>query len=262
VAKQAIEGTRLNAFGVDPSSLILVGLDTDEGPEHPLYDERVFLNPDEALVKNVMVYGVIEPVLVHKDPDGRVLVVAGRQRVRAAREANRRLAREGKAELLIPVMTRRGEQNSLMGIMVSENEHRFGDQPLVKARKASRFLGMGHSEAEAAVAFGVSIQTLHAWLRLLELDPALVKAVERGEVSASQALESAGAGSEAQRLLAEEAKDKGPAKKGRPKAQNGRPTKVKIEKMCDSLKAVKRLSREAKALRWVLGQITDDELTG
>ena len=32
--------------------------------------------------------------------------------------------------------------------------------------------------------------------------------------------------------------------------------------MYESIASVKRLSREAKALQWVLGTISDDELTG
>lgn len=261
MAKQAIEGGRLNAFAVDPVDLVIIGLDTADGPEHPLYDERATMKLDESLVKNIMGYGIIETVVVVKDADGRVLVVAGRQRVRAAREANIRLKAEGKAIVLVPVMTRRGELNALMGVMVSENEHRMEDRPIAKARKACRFVGMGHSEAEAAIAFGVTIQTLHAWMRLLELDPALVKAVERGEVSASQALEQSGAGAEAQRMLAEEVKERTAPKKGRPRG-SARPGKAKIQKMLESIEPVKRLSREAKTLRWVLGTITDDELTG
>ena len=73
MSKQALEGQRLNAFGMDPDKLTIIGLDTDDGPEHPLYDERVRLPLDESFVKNVKVYGVIEDVIVCKDADGRVL---------------------------------------------------------------------------------------------------------------------------------------------------------------------------------------------
>jgi hypothetical protein len=39
--KQALDGTRINAFGMEPKDLVIVGFDTDDGPEHPLWDERV-----------------------------------------------------------------------------------------------------------------------------------------------------------------------------------------------------------------------------
>ena len=263
MAKQALEGSRLNAFGMDPADLIIVGLDTEDGPEHPLYDERIKLKLDESLVRNIMCYGVIEPVTVTKSPDGKPLVVAGRQRVRCAREANSRLAVEGKEEIIVPVMVRRGEQSSMFGVMLSENENRQDDMPLVKARKAAKFMSMGRTEAEACIAFGVSKQSMSAWLKLLELEPALVKAVERNEISASQALEQAGAGAEVQKALAEKVKGKAPSNGKKPKAaKSKRPGKAKVSKMYESIKDVRRFEREAKALSWVLGTISDDQLTG
>ena len=263
MAKQALEGSRLNAFGMDPNELVIVGLDTEDGVEHPLYDERVKLKLDEALVRNIMFHGVIEPVTVTKDGDGRPLVVVGRQRVRCAREANKRLEAEGKASIVVPVMVRRGEQTSMFGVMVSENECRQGDLPLTTARKAAKFMQMGRTETEACVAFGVSKQTMGAWIRLLELEPALLKAVERNEISASQALEQAGGGVEVQRALAEKVKGKAPSNGKKPKAAKGnRPGKAKVLQMYESINTVKRLEREAKALAWVLGKIDDDEFTG
>lgn len=264
MAKQALEGTRLNAFGMDPDDLTIIGLDTNDGAEHPLYDERVKLKLDEGLVQNVMMHGVIEAVTVTKDPDGHVLVVVGRQRVRAAREANRRLKAAGRPNILVPTMTpRKGEMATFFGIMLSENENRQGDAPLVKARKAAKYMSFGHTEAEACVVFGVSRITMTAWLKLLELEPSLVKAVERQEISASQALEKAGAGSEAQKALAEEVRVKAKASPGkkRPKAK-ARPGKVKIQKMYESIAEVGRLKHEARALSWVLGTLSDEELTG
>jgi hypothetical protein len=36
--KQALDGTRLNAFGMDPHKLVLIGVDTEDGPGHPLWE--------------------------------------------------------------------------------------------------------------------------------------------------------------------------------------------------------------------------------
>jgi ParB family chromosome partitioning protein len=96
---QAIAGRRLNAFAVDPDNLIIIGLDTDDGPEHPLYDERVKLPLDESTVLNIMAIGVKEPVLVRKT-DGNPEVVDGRRRTMHAREANRRLRELGEKTLI------------------------------------------------------------------------------------------------------------------------------------------------------------------
>ncbi|MDP1177692.1 ParB/Srx family N-terminal domain-containing protein, partial [Klebsiella pneumoniae] len=59
---------------------------------HPLYDERIHLPIREAMVLNIRDQGVLEPIIVVKDPEtGLTCVVDGRQRVRQTLEANKRL---------------------------------------------------------------------------------------------------------------------------------------------------------------------------
>jgi ParB family chromosome partitioning protein len=36
---------------------------------HPLYDERIHLPIDEGMVLNIMELGVLEPIIVWKDPE-------------------------------------------------------------------------------------------------------------------------------------------------------------------------------------------------
>lgn len=267
MGKQALEGQRLNAFGMDPDKLVIIGLDTQDGPEHPLYDERIKLKLDEGLVRNIMVYGVIETVTVTKDADGLPLVVVGRQRVRCAREANKRLTAEGKKPILVPCMTKRGEQNTMFGVMISENENRQEDSIITKARKASRMISVCRTtETEAAAAFGVSRPTLSSWLKLLDLDPALVKAIDRGEISANLALEKAGAGADVQKALAAEVRGKKANGKGRPSgAKAARPGKVQVAKMFEKLLKLKRHEHSVPAAtcaalcKWLMGEITEDE---
>ena len=186
MSKQALDGTRLNAFAVDPKDLVIVGLDTDDGPEHPLYDDRVKLPLDESMVLSIMVRGVLETVLVRKDGDA-VQVIAGRQRVRCAREANARLKKEGGAQIRVPVMVRKGAEADHMGVAITENEIRRDDTPSIRALKLQRYLALGRSEAEAAVAFGVSLQTIKNWGRMSDLDPKVLKAVDSGKIPASAA---------------------------------------------------------------------------
>lgn len=187
MAKQAIEGTRLNAFGLDPDEVVIVGLDDGEGPDHPLYDERVALPLDEALVRNIMVFGVIEPIVVRKNGTF-VEVVDGRQRVRAAREANARLREQGSEPLAVPAVVKRGDSGQIMGIMLS-TFLRQDDTPIAKAQKVARYLDTGKSEAEAALVYGVSAQTIRNWMALLELAPAVQAAVTAGQIGAVAALE-------------------------------------------------------------------------
>jgi ParB family chromosome partitioning protein len=182
--RQALEGTRLNAFGMDPDDLVVIGYDTKDGPEHPLYDERVRMSLEESMVLNIMVHGVLEPVLVRKNGDT-AEVIAGRRRVLHAREANKRLKKEGSEEVRVPVMVKKGQDSVLMGVAISENEIRRDDNPSTKAEKLLRYLATGRSEREASIAFGVSIQTIKNWGRMHDLDNKVIKAIDAGDIPAS-----------------------------------------------------------------------------
>lgn len=178
MSKQALDGTRLNAFGMDPNDLVVIGYDTDDGPEHPRYDERAQLPLDEPTILSMMVEGVLEVVLVCKNGDV-VEVVDGRQRVKNAREANKRRKKEGQPPILVPCMVRKGDDASLMGVGIIANELRQDDPLSVKAAKLQRYLALRPGcEKEAAIRFGVSTQTIKNWSRLPDLDPKVVKAIE------------------------------------------------------------------------------------
>jgi ParB family chromosome partitioning protein len=166
----------------DPKSLLVV-----DDVKHPLYDERVNLPLDEHLVKSIMVKGVVEPVIVRlngKDKKGVpiVEVIDGRQRVRAAREANNRLEKEGKEPVRVPGVNRRGEDADLFGVMVSANEIRQSDGPLTRAKKIQKYISMGRTEDEAAITFGCSSATIKNLLGLLDLHPQVQAKISSGEI--------------------------------------------------------------------------------
>lgn len=114
----ALNAQRSDAFALEPEKFTLI-----TAPEHPLYDPRVHDEPDESLVRNVMTYGVIEPVIIRRNGE-KVEVVAGRGRVKAALEANRRLTAEGKQPIRVPAILKRGQDADMFGVLISENECR------------------------------------------------------------------------------------------------------------------------------------------
>ncbi|MBN0857258.1 hypothetical protein JTL95_42705, partial [Pseudomonas aeruginosa] len=76
---------KTNVLTFEPESLHLV---TDK--THPLYDERVHLPIDDGIVLNIKELGVLEPIIVWKDPEtGLTCVVVGRQRVKHTLEVNK-----------------------------------------------------------------------------------------------------------------------------------------------------------------------------
>lgn len=171
-----------NLLSFSPEKLKIV---TD--PAHPLYDERHALPVDDATVRNMMAFGVLEPIIVTLDTEtGAVLVVDGRQRVKNATEANRRLHAEGRPTILVPATTRKGDNAAtLFGVMVATNELRQADPPLVRAAKMQRLKNLGQDDAAVALAFGCTTKTVEATLCLLDCSKAVQKAVEGGLIGIS-----------------------------------------------------------------------------
>jgi ParB/RepB/Spo0J family partition protein len=175
---------------INPDNLIIMGLD-EEAEESVLNDERATWDVDEALVKNIMVYGIQHPVLVRHEA-GKIFVVDGRQRVKAARAASKRQSDAGEYGIKVPCIKVQADDSTVSGIMVSTNENRKDDTVLGRARKAQRLLALVGDEEMVAIAFGRSTKTIQNWQKLLTADPKIHEAIEAGKISASVGIELAG----------------------------------------------------------------------
>jgi ParB family chromosome partitioning protein len=105
--------------------------------------------------------------------------------VKAAREANKRLKKQGVETFRVPAMVQRVNPYRGMGMIISENEHRQDDTPIGRAKKMQRYLELGRDEAEVAVLFGVSVASVKNMLSLLDAPAAVRNAVESGKISTS-----------------------------------------------------------------------------
>jgi ParB family chromosome partitioning protein len=256
VGNVAFSGKRGDIFYLKPDELHLV---TDKAS--PLYDPRVDLPVDEKLVLNIMVHGVISPLVVTKQ-EGAAVVVDGRQRAKAAAEASRRLVAEGKEPILVACVQRKDTMEDLFGVSVSANEQRQDDSPLLKAQKAAKLQHMGKTAAEVAVLFGVTPQAVYQWGKLLECAAPVRKAVEQGRLAASAAVQLAGLPSAEQEnkleeLLASSGGKRPTARKARAAAAGKRVVegRMRSRKQVEERLAEKHLPADyRKALRWVLRQ--------
>lgn len=254
----------------EPESLVIV---TDKA--HALYDERVdpesggFLPLDERLVRSIMARGVLEPIIIRKNGETKkgkpiVEVVDGRQRVRCAIEANKRLKAEHKEAVRVPGVQKRGDDGDLFGVMISTNEIRQQDTPMVRARKLGRYLDLGRTVEDAAVTFGVSVATCKNYLAMLDCAKPVQEAVESGEMpmrvakelfplpkgEQATALESMRAEGKLNGAAAKEtaAEVRGP--------KRGKPQRIRTMRKLKEIEAMKGKvkSKDAiAALEWVLG---------
>lgn len=184
MGKQLFNATRRDCYLFDPQELVLI-----RDKEHPLYDPRVELPVDDALVESIMFdsQGVIKPIVITKDGEDAV-VVDGRQRVKAALEANKRLKKAGAVLVKVPCVVRKGSAKHLTAASVTANEVRINDDILARAKKASNLLNMGYTEEEIAKLFGVTKQTILNYLAIDGLDKAVKKAIGEEKIPASHAM--------------------------------------------------------------------------
>lgn len=248
---------KTNLLLFNPENLTLV---TDK--THPLYDERVHLPISERMVLNIMHHGVKTPIQVRKNREtGKVEVVAGRQRVKNAIEANKRLIAKGCEPIGVPASVVGGDDGDLFGVMVSENELRESDSPIGRAEKMRQYMGLGKSEEQVAVIFGCTAQTIKSSLALLECCAAVRNAVDAGKINITHAkalskLEPADQKDKLSELLAAGEGSSGheKSKKQREALATDKPKmkgKKEIQAAIDDEKEDFKSWRDA--LRWVLG---------
>jgi ParB family transcriptional regulator, chromosome partitioning protein len=168
--------SRGQTFSYRPEDLTIV---TD--PTHPLYDPSVNDPVPESLIKNVMMLGVVEPIVVRKNGmnDGKpvIEVMDGRTRVRAAKEANRRLLEVGAPPICVPAIYRPVDDLNAMTIMVSLNEQRKFEDHVTRAEKLQRYLNSGFSEEQAKNVFSLSSSQIKRCLLVLEMAPQIKQAL-------------------------------------------------------------------------------------
>lgn len=247
----ALAGTRVDGFLMDPNELVIVGLDTEDGPEHPLYDPKIKRALNEPRVLNVMRYGVKKNVVVRKNGD-RAEVVDGRTRTRWAREASKRLRERGEEPIRVPVSVVRCDDEEAHDLMVCLNEVREDEDPIERAKKLERLKSRGRSDAEVAVVFGIAEKTVKSSLSLLDLNADVQRRVASGELGLGETARLAKIPREKQTKAAEDrvaARDRGERPSPLPGERPRRPKKREVLGLADYLGGITR-----DALRWSLGE--------
>ncbi len=245
---------RIDAHMMDPDALTIV----QDDPKHPLYDG---LGKDgqgipEDMILNVMEYGIIQPITARKagEKNGKPIieVIAGRDRVRAARLANARLKKTGGVQVRVPVILKRGDDKKLFGMMLSENIHRKELSPLYKATQMQRYLDFGATDQEAMRDLRISSGTVRNYKALLELSTPVKKAVDNFQISTEAAIELAKVPHADQPKALEEMVKSGATHgmKGKEAAQNagkGKPAKPNTTARMLSRKKLELLQKALKA---------------
>lgn len=186
--KRADTAPRQEVKLYDPFVVVVIGIDTEDGPSHWAYDEDSNKNPLlEADVKFTYENGIIQNVLGKRDGDT-IVIVAGRGRTRLLREANKRRIADGLPPWLLPVKIVMGDARKMLVLKHGENSHRREQSPFVRAQQAYE-LSQQFPEDEAATIMGLGLKQFRDLQRLLDVGPAVKKAVLNGDLKQTAAIE-------------------------------------------------------------------------
>lgn len=141
------------------------------------FDDEAFM----ALVESVKEKGVLQPLLVRKDPkdDKRYEIVAGERRWRAAQQA--RLHE-------VPVVVRELSDRDTLEVALVENLQREDLTPLEEAEAYRRLMDeFGHTQEVLAKAVGKSRSHVANMMRLLGLPKPVQRMLDERQISAGHA---------------------------------------------------------------------------
>lgn len=148
----------------------------DNNPDQP----RKNFDPTaiKELATSIKEYGVIQPIILKKN-GARYIIVAGERRFRASKLAGLKV---------IPAIVRDYTDNQVKEIALLENIQREDLNPIETARAMKELLTLyGWTQEVLADKLGKSRPVVANYVRLLSLQPEVVKMIESGKLSAGHA---------------------------------------------------------------------------
>ena len=146
-------------------------------PEQP----RTNFEPEKLreLSDSIMEHGIIQPLIVNRDPDGGFRLIAGERRLQAARLAGLNT---------VPVVIREAADTELLELALIENIQRADLNAIEEAMAYRRLTDeYGLTQEEAARRVGKSRAAVANALRLLQLEPEIRRSLVAGEITEGHA---------------------------------------------------------------------------
>jgi ParB family chromosome partitioning protein len=127
------------------------------------------------LAASIVANGVVQPILVRPQANGRFQLIAGERRWRASKLAGKET---------VPAILRQVSDEQAMEITIVENLQRADLNPMEQARAFERLSREFHmTQEQIAVRTGKDRATVANFMRLLKLPPTVQVRVEAGELS-------------------------------------------------------------------------------
>ena len=147
---------------------------------NPLQPRKIFdTKALDELASSIKVNGVIMPIVVNKDEQGKYMIIAGERRFRASKIA-------GKEN--IPAIIKEYDDRKIQEISLIENLQREDLNPIESATAMKQLMDdYGLTQEELSERIGKSRSAIANTLRLLTLDEEVVKLVSNGKLSQGHA---------------------------------------------------------------------------
>lgn len=133
----------------------------------------------DELADSIREVGVLQPLTVERQHNGRYLILAGHRRLAAAKKA-------GLSH--VPCILRRDQlPDEALVLMLVENTQRRNLDPIEEAHALNALMAMVGTQAEVARRIGKSVPAVNQRLMLLHLTPGEQEAVRRGDLQVGEA---------------------------------------------------------------------------
>jgi ParB family chromosome partitioning protein len=164
-------------------------------PNQPrkIFDEKAL----NELASSIKINGVIMPIVVNKDGDGKYMIIAGERRFRASKIAG---------QDTIPAIVKEYDERRIKEISLIENLQREDLNPIEAATAMKQLMDdYGLTQEELSERIGKSRSAVANTLRLLSLEGEVVKLVANGKLSSGHARALVTLPSEVQKKIANSA---------------------------------------------------------
>lgn len=159
--------------GVDELKLDLVYANPNQPRKN--FDESAL----NELASSIKTHGVIQPIVVNEDGNGKYMIIAGERRYRASKIAGLQT---------IPCVIKNYTERQIKEISIIENLQREDLNPIEAARAIKQLMDeYNFTQEVVADRIGLSRPNIANTLRLLSLTPEVIKLVEEGKLTPGHA---------------------------------------------------------------------------
>lgn len=171
--EKSVESVKKPSAGVLEIDIDLIAPNINQPRKN--FDETAL----NELAESIKVHGVIQPIVLNQEEDGKYMIIAGERRFRASKIAGLKT---------IPAVIKNYTPKQIKEISIIENLQREDLNPIEAARAIKQLMEeYGLNQESVAERIGKSRPAIANFLRLLNLTPEVISLVENGTISAGHA---------------------------------------------------------------------------